>query len=105
METGLAFPSDAKVVQFLEPDRFIDPVWVAKVTFPGSSYEGFKASLLGKAADSTVYHGALADKTSWWKPADVVLTRQYLFDQQTFVNVVVAQDGDEFEVYVECAVF
>jgi hypothetical protein len=104
-ETGLAFPADAKVVHFVELERLVDPVWVAKVTIAASSYEKFRKSLLGKTIDNTVYHGALADSTSWWKPANVLLTKQFLVDRQTFVNVVVSKEGEEFAVYVECAIF
>ncbi len=103
-ETGLFFPVESKVIHFSAPERFVDPVWVAKVLMPASSYEVFQEAVLGKTTDNTVYHGALADSTSWWKPTDVVLKKQYLADRQTFVNVVVSKDAEEFAVYIECVV-
>jgi hypothetical protein len=104
-ETGLPFPSESKIIYFSEPDRFVDPVWVAKVIIPTSWYGNFKTALFEKTADNTVYHGALAGSTIWWKPMDVVLSKQYLADRQTFVNVVVSKEDGEFAVYIECAVF
>lgn len=105
-ETGLSFPANYRLDHFLEPDYFIDPVWVAKVVIPVSSYESFKETLLEKPTDNTVLSGAaLADSTSWWKPANVVLTKQYLADQHTIVEVVVSKEDEEYAVYIECAVF
>lgn len=104
-ETGLTFPANYKLVHFFERDVFIDPVWVAKVIIPASSFERFRQALITKQADNTTYHGALSNSTSWWKPTNVVLTKQYLANRQTFVNVVVSKEGEEFAVYIECAVF
>lgn len=104
-ETGLPLPSGSKVIQFSEPDVVVDPVWVAKIIIPASSYDGFQQALLKKPADNTIYDGALANSTSWWKPTAVVLTHQYLANSQTFVKVVVSKEGEEFAVYIECAVF
>ena len=104
-ETGLTFSDNCRLVHFLQPEVFVDPVWVAKVVIPALSYESFRQALLKKPADETIYDGALADSTSWWKPTNIVLTKQYLANRQTFVNVVVSKEGEEFVVYIECAVF
>jgi hypothetical protein len=104
-ETGLAFPRESKLLHFSAPERLVDPVWVAKIVIPRASYEAFKKALLGKTADNTVYHGALGDSTDWWKPTHVVLTKKYLADRQTFVNVVVSEETEGFAVFIECAVF
>lgn len=104
-ESGLIFPDHSRLVHFLQPDRAIDPVWVAKVIIPVSSYEGFKQAVLIKQVDKTIYNGALADSTSWWKPANVVLTNQYLANSQTFVVVIVSKEGEDIAVYIECTMF
>jgi len=104
-ETGLDFTPKSNLIHFYEPDRLIDPVWVAKVVIPASSYDGFKEAVLGKTSDNTTYHGAIADSTSWWKPTHVVLTKIFLTDDEVLVSVVMSKEGDEFAVYVECAVF
>lgn len=104
-ETGLDLPDESKLIYFFEPERVVDPVWVAKIIIPASSYESFKEVVLRKHTDKTIYHGALADSTIWWKPTSVVLRKQYLADRQTFVNLVLSKEGVEFAVYIECAVF
>ena len=104
-ETGLVLPAKSKLIHFLEPERFVDPVWVAKIVMSKSSYQGFKEAVLEKVTDRTIYDGVLANSTSWWKPTHVVLTKQYLANRQTFVVVVVSKEGEEFAVYIECAVF
>lgn len=104
-ETGLTFPAGSKLVQFSEPDVAVDPVWVAKLIIPTSSYDGFRQALLKKSTDNTIYDGALANSTSWWKPTAILLTHQYLANSQTFVKVVVSKEGNDFAVYIECAVF
>lgn len=104
-EAGLVFPTNATLVQFAQPDVAVDPVWVAKVVIPPSSYEPFAQVLVRKPADNTVYDGALANSTSWWTPTNVVMTKKYLANSQTFVNVVVSKESDGFAVYIECAVF
>ncbi len=104
-EAGLDLPDDSKLIHFIEPERFVDPIWVAKVTIPASSYESFKEVVIRKHSDKTVYHGALADSISWWKPTSVVLRKQYLADRHTFVKLVLSKEGVDFAVYIECAVF
>lgn len=104
-EAGLNFPEGSKLIHFFEPERFVDPVWVAKVIIPASSYDSFKRVVLEKASDETVYNGALADSTSWWKPISVVMRKQYLADRHTFVNLVLSEEGVDVSVYIECAVF
>ena len=104
-EIGLVFPTNSVLVRHLQADVVIDPVWVAKVMIPPSSFESFAQILRQKKADDTVYHGALADTTSWWTPTNIVMTQKYLADKQTFVNVVVAKEVDGFAVYIECAMF
>lgn len=104
-ETGLNLPVESKLIHFLEPDRFIDPIWVAKVQIPVSSYEDFKEVVIKKPTEKMGYKGALADSTSWWKPTNIVLRNQYLADRNTFVVLVLSKEGDDFFVYIECAVF
>ena len=104
-ETGLSFPDNSRLVHFSEPFVALDPVWVAKIVMPVSSYDGFRESLLRKPADKTIYDGALADSTNWWKPTNAILTRQFLANSQTFVNVVISQTEEEIAVYIECVVF
>lgn len=104
-ETGLTFPEKSRLDQFFDPDYFIDPQWVAKIIVPASSYESLRLNLLTKPDDNTVSSGGLVDSTSWWKPQNVVLTKQYLADRQTLVKVVVSKENEEYEVYIECVVF
>ena len=104
-ETGLTFPTNSRLDHFLEADVLVDPVWVAKVVVPASSYASFTQAMLTKPEDKTVYQGALADSTSWWRPTNIVLTKQYLADRHTFVKIVVSKEDEEFAVYIECAVF
>lgn len=104
-ETGLIFSDDSILKYFFEPDRFVDPVWVAKVAVPISFCESFKSSLLSKPDDNTLYQGALSDSIDWWKPSNIILTKQYLADSQTFVKVVVSMENEEMMVYIECATF
>ena len=93
------------MIHFVEPESWIDPVWVAKVIIPASSYESFKEAVIRKPIDKTIYDGALADSTSWWRPTSVVLRKQYLADRHTFVNLVLSKESVDFAVYIECAVF
>lgn len=104
-ETGLAFPANSAIIHFSEPDVLVDPVWVAKVIIPTKSYESLKEAVIAKTDDKTIYSGALADSTDWWKPKNVILTKQYLANQNTFVNIIVSKEGGDFAVYIECAVF
>jgi len=103
VDTGLAVPSDAQLVHFSEPARIVDPLWVAKLVVPPSSYSQFEESLLSKSADQTRYSG-LAETTVWWKPENAVLKKQFLADSHTFVVVEVAKEGDMYAIYVECQV-
>jgi hypothetical protein len=104
-ETGLIFPAGSKLIRFSEANVVVDPVWVAKITMPASSYDGFQQALLKKPTDNTDVSGALADSTSWWNPTDVVVTKQYLADSHTLVIVVVSKEGEEIAVYIEHVVF
>jgi hypothetical protein len=104
-EIGLTFPANSRLDQFFEREVFVDPVWMAKVFIPASSYEGFKKALITKPDDNATVQGALADSTSWWKPSNIVFKKQYLQGSQTLVNVIVSKEGEEFALYIECAVF
>jgi len=104
-EIELTFPVGSKVVNYAEPDVFVDPVWVGKVIIPTASYDGFQQAILKKEDDSTMYDGALANSTSWWKPINIVLQRQYIVNSNSFVKIVVSREGEEFVVYIECAMF
>lgn len=104
-ETGLVFPTNAALVQFSQPDMAVDSVWVAKVVIPSASYESFAQALARKPADKTTYDGALANSTIWWTPTNVVMTKKYLANSQTFVNVVISKEFDVIAVYIECVVF
>lgn len=105
-ETGLTLPANSRLDHFFEREVFVDPIWVAKVLIPESSYENFKQALLTKPTDKTDYTGALADSTSWWKPINVILKKQYWADSHHFlVNVVVSKEDGGFAVYIECACF
>ena len=104
-ETGLSIAHGAKLIHFSKPDVLIDPIWVAKIIIPTSSYDSLKQILLKKTVDDTVHDGALSKSTTWWKPTDVVLTKQYLANSQTFVKVVISKEGRGFAVYIECVVF
>ena len=39
-ETGLTFSKNSRLVNFVQPDVAVDPVWVAQVVMPASSYKG-----------------------------------------------------------------
>jgi len=105
-EIGLTFPDRSRVEHFFEADVVIDPAWVAKVMIPATSYESFAQVLLAKPTDVGTLSNAMADSTDWWKPENVVLTKQYLEGSQTFVRVVVSkEDVEDVSVYIECVVF
>jgi len=104
-DTGLIVPDGSILEHFGEPERLIDPIWVAKVIVPISSYESFKQDILSRTDDHTILSGSLADTTSWWNPSNIVLTKQYLHGSQTFVRVVVSKENEEIAAYIECVVF
>ena len=104
-ETGLDLSDESKLIHFFEAERIVDPVWVAKVIIPASSYDDFREVVLRKPTEKTVYHGGLADSISWWKPTSVVLRKQYLADRHTFVIVVLSREGKDYSLYIECAVY
>lgn len=104
-DIGLTFPEASVLDHFYEADRIVDPVWVAKVTIPAASYDGFKNTVAAKPTDNTSYEGGLANWTEWWKPENVVLTKQYLANSHTLVQIVISQEEKGYAVYIECAVF
>lgn len=104
-EIGLSFPTDSRVLEFHMPERVVDPVWVAKVAVPRSSWAEFKTVILAKTSEDAVYHGALSDSVAWWKPTNIVLTKQYLADRHTFVCVVLSEEDEGCMAFIECAVF
>jgi hypothetical protein len=105
-DTKLTFPDNSRLEHFFELERLIDPHWVAKVVVPASFYESFKQDMLSRPNDKSTLNGSLADSTSWWKPLDVILTKQYLADgHQIFVRVVVSKEDEELAVYIECVMF
>ncbi len=104
-ETRLSFPTNSRLDHFVEFKAFVDPEWVAKVIVPASSYENLREILLAKSPDNTDDIDAIVDSISWWKPANVVLTKQYLDSGNTIVKVVVSKDDEEYAVYIECVVF
>jgi hypothetical protein len=104
-DTGVEFPVETTVVHFHEPDRVVDPVWVAKVLVPPGAFDSLKKVVLAKPTDNTTYHGALSNSTSWWKPEDVLLERGYLADRQTFVKMIFSEESPNVAVYIEAAVF
>lgn len=104
-DTGLVLPAGARVAEFSVPERSWGSDWVAKIIIPASSYKAFEQSVIAKPVDTGTVRGALSESTSWWKPTQVLLKRQYLQGSQTLVNVVVAKEGEEIAVYIECIVF
>jgi hypothetical protein len=104
-ETELNLPHESELIHFFEPDRIVDPVWVAKVKIPASSYEILKEEVLRKRADNAILHGALADSTSWWNPTDVILKKQYLTNSENFVNFILSKEGEDYFIYIEHVIF
>jgi len=103
-ECGLKFSTDSRLVYFSQPDYFVDPRWVSKVIMSAPSYNSFEHVLQNKPKDNTMYQATLASSTEWWRPKEIVLTKQYLANGQTFVRVIVAKEGEEFALYIECVV-
>lgn len=105
-ETGLPFPPEAILVRFSSLRSFLDPIWAAKVVIPAASYDDFRQALAQKPPDDD---DSLVEKAgrwaSWWKPTDVVMTKQYLINSQVIVVVVVSKEGDDYAIYIERIVF
>ena len=104
-ETGLAFPDDAAILAFFEPDRAIDPIWLAKIEIPASHYTAFACSLASKPDDHTLFKSAYADSLSFWTPTNVVAEKQYLPNDHRLVRILVSHDSEVYIAYVECMVF
>ena len=104
-EIGMEFPKKSIIIKYREPKRIIDPVWVAKVKIPNSSVEGFRELVMKKPSEKAKYTNALAESTSWWNPKKIIIEKQYLVDSNTFVNIILSEEGEDFAAYIECAVF
>ena len=104
-EAGLVMPVGSEVTHFSEPPVLFDPMWVARIVVPASSYEGFRESLLGKAPKNGLMQGRLSESTRWRKPTHVMLTRQYQINGHPIVYVVVSKEGEEVAVYIEYTYF
>lgn len=104
-EIGLNLSNESRVIHFYEPERIIDPVWVAKVIIPDASFETIKDAVEGKRADNSTYSGAIADSTIWWDPTSIIFEKQYLTDDEKFVHFIASRENDGIALYIECAVF
>lgn len=104
-ETGLDLPGGTKLIRSFEQATVFDPIWVAKVQIPVASYEAVKGEVQNKPTDNTKINGALADSTDWWNPTGVAERKQYLADDHTLVVLVLANEENEFYIYIECIIF
>lgn len=105
-EIGLTFPADSRVDQFVQYRSFIDPAWMAKVDIPVTSYESFSETLLTKPTDHGTIRNDRTDSTDWWKPVNILLTKQYLEGSQSLVRIVMSKDSDnKVSVYVHYMIF
>jgi hypothetical protein len=104
-EAALPLPAGARVVQFYAPDSFVDPIWAARIEIPIAALETIKATIAAKTADSTHVSDRFANTVSWWQPEETLLTKQYLANRQTLVNVVLSMEHRGPVAYVECMIF
>jgi hypothetical protein len=103
-EAQLILPAGAELIHFEEPVVFIDPIWVAKVTVPAESIESLRQSLTQKGKEvSRAALSYVAESVDWWKPADVLLTVEYM--GSGLITVFVSREGDGYALYIERVVF
>ena len=98
-------PRGSKIDNFLEPDRLVDPVWLAKIEFPACSFDEFKAALELKKYDGTTYNSPFRSSANFWAPTNIVFGKKYLADDETFVEIVIARTNSLCHAYIECVVF
>lgn len=98
------FPQSSHITHTYIPDRFIDPIWYARIEVPVQSAQAVLAQLRAKPIaqytrvdDPHVY-------VAWWTPADV--TETFVYDTSTldFVYIVVTQEAGVVVFYIEHAV-
>lgn len=109
-DTGILFPVDSTVLQFVKENALIDASWVAKVSLPAIHYDNFETMLLSKPRDMTTIRGAFSESIGWWIPNNIILTHQYLEGSQTIITIIVSRDigvsnSNCFIVYIQYSIF
>jgi hypothetical protein len=103
--TGLVLPPLSRVIEFSEPPVVFDPVWIAKIVIPESSYAQFKVAVLREPILNATVGSGLEGSTSWWKPVNADFTKQYLASSHTFVKIVSSREATGWAIYVSYAYF
>lgn len=104
-ETGLVFPSDAKLTHFVETPP-IDPTWVARVTMPRAFQETFLKRASAMRPEEGIFIGGTFKSTQWWRPKKVIFQRRYLEPRTNIlVNLVLSDESGSLAAYIEHDIF
>lgn len=98
-------PRGSKIINFFEPDRLVDPVWLAKIEFPAFSFDEFKVVLEQKKDDGTTYKSPFRSSAVFWTPTNIVFGKKFLADDETFVEIIISRTNSLCYAYIECVVF
>ena len=106
-ESNINFPNESRVINFHKKPP-IDPIVIAKISIPKSSFEKMKEEISSKPDKKITRDGALlADSENvinWWKLDNIVVSRQYYYEGDFIVTVILTEENDEYFIYIECAV-
>jgi len=101
----LSISPSAHIVEFYEKEYFVDPIWIAKIKLSEKEIDSIKESIVRKPTEKSTVHGGIIGDVNWWIPVGIVLEKQYVVNQNTFVHLVLTRDRKEFYLFVECIVF
>jgi hypothetical protein len=104
-DAQLSLPAGSRVVQFYEPDYFVDPAWVPKVELTRAAHAALIRSVAPRPDDAAHTENRLSKVGEVVRPRQVTFSKLYLADRQTLVHLVVSDEGGSVAAYIECTVF
>ncbi|MCW1923823.1 hypothetical protein OKA05_14745 [Luteolibacter arcticus] len=99
-DATLELPPTSKMVEFAHGGQLVDPSWAARF----SVLPGAKAALAPKisALDKKVKSsGGITTTLPWWKPGTIVAEAAFEPQPDSFVRVILSEEGGQFFLYLE----
>lgn len=95
-----------KIIKFEDNGSIIDPSWVAHIVISREFLDNLKNEIDKKQDDNTDLFGAFSERVSWWRPQSIIISKQYLADRSTLINIILSENDEKsFSMFVECDIF
>lgn len=91
------------VLHFFDPQRFIDPAWVAKVILESGSEQAFLEEL-ASLDEKRNSGGGAETQVAWWAPENERGRASFTRDN-VLIKVVIAEEDDQPVAYMAWSIF